>query len=93
MIFETMLLTIRKNSSVGVKYSISIGQMSYDRTMNMLCMSINDNKYSCCNKNYISALRANSCLQLEPPKKKLSHLKLMTDQLLRMIGIEDYCHF
>lgn len=76
MIFETMLLTIRKNSSVGVECSVSVGQVFYDHAINMLCMSTNDNKYSCCNKNYIFPLRANSCSQLKPPKKKTISSKI-----------------
>jgi len=96
MIFGARLLTIRKNSSVGVKCSISIGQIFYDHAMNILCMSIKDkkyNEYSYYNKNCVSIFHANSYSQLKIPKKKFSRIRLMADQLLSMIGIGNYCHF
>jgi len=79
MIIKAVLLTIKKNSSVGVKRSIGIDQRFCDHATDMLLMSVNDkkcNKYSHYNKNYISILRANSYLPFKPSKKKILSSKI-----------------
>jgi len=79
MIIKAVLLTITKNSSVGVKCSVGIDQRLRGSAMNTLFMSVNDkkyNKYSHYNKNYISVLRSNSYLPFKPPKKKILSSKI-----------------
>ena len=75
MIFEAVLSTITKNSSVGVKYSIGISQRFCDYTMNMSFLSFDEkkrNRSSYHNISYVSIFRTNSHLQFKPPKKLIS---------------------
>lgn len=71
MIFEAILLTITKNSSVGLKYSIGICQRFCDYAMNMSFISFDDKKLnrSSHNTSYTSISRIDSHLQFKPNKK------------------------